>query len=277
MTRNNGMNPIDVQGKVVIITGSAQGLGAATAKLCSLGGAKLVLADIGPADAVLEDIRSSGGEAIYAPLDVRSPEQWDSVVQAALEQFGRIDGLVNNAGVSHRVDLFDTTSEDWNKVMDINLSGTFYGIRAVGAAMEGLHGGSIVNISSSLGLIGHAAAAYSTSKWAVRGLTRSACGSLAEKNVRVNSVHPGMMRTPMAVAGSNAYLEANIGVTPLGRLGDSEEIAAVIAFLLSDFSTYVTGAEIAVDGGYAAFGGQMGVTKVMKDFEKARLSPEPVS
>lgn len=257
--------------KVVIITGAAQGLGATTANLCADAGAVVIVADLQSDTTVVDGIVARGGRASQVGLDVTSPQDWDDLVRQVSEEYGRIDGLANNAGVTHRVDLFATSTADWNKVLDINLSGPFYGIRAVGAAMDGSRGGAIVNVSSALGLVGHPAAAYSTSKWAIRGLTRAACGSLAPRNVRVNSVHPGVMKTPMATGGATAYLDANIALTPLARLADSVEVANVVAFLLSDLSSYVTGAEIAVDGGYSAFGGQVEAARIMNELETSRF------
>ncbi|GAA1872474.1 glucose 1-dehydrogenase [Paeniglutamicibacter psychrophenolicus] len=263
---------LELGGKTIMITGAAQGLGAQIAELCSEGGANVVLTDIGSTDEVVQRITAGGGRALGLKLDVTKPGDWDRAVERCLADFGGIDGLVNNAGVTHRVDIQDTTTADWESVMNINLNGPFYGIRAVGATMRRTPGGSIVNISSALGLVGHPAAAYSTSKWAIRGLTRAACGTFAADNIRVNSVHPGVMKTPMAVGGTNAYLDANIDLTPLGRLADSIEVARVVTFLLSEYASYVSGAEIAVDGGYSAFGGQNEAYRIMKEQEESRFA-----
>lgn len=260
-----------LDGRTVVVTGGAQGLGAAVAEMAADAGAAVVVADTRPVEARTDRITERGGRVLHLVHDVTVPDQWDVLVDQVLAEFGRLDGLVNNAGLSHRVSVLDTRPEDWAKVLDVNVGGTFHGIRAVGGAMSRRQGGSIVNISSATGLVGHPAAAYSTAKWAVRGLTRSACGTLAADNVRVNSVHPGLVRTPMAVSGTSAYVDANIALNPLGRMADSSEVAQVVIFLLSDLASYVTGAEIAVDGGYSAFGGQADVARVVTELEGSRL------
>ncbi|UUZ60290.1 SDR family NAD(P)-dependent oxidoreductase [Nocardioides sp. B-3] len=257
----------------MIVTGGARGLGAAIAVLAADAGATVFIGDVLDATPVVERIRQGGGHATYVSHDVSDPAQWDGLVRQVIESAGQIDGLVNNAGVNHRVDLMNTSPSDWRRVMDINLGGAFYGLRAVGAAMDPDRGGSIVNMSSALGLVGSPAAAYSSAKWALRGLTGSACGTLAPKNIRVNSVHPGLIRTPMATGGTSAYVQANVALTPLGRMGEATDVANVVVFLLSSLSCYVSGAEIAVDGGYAAFGGQMEAARIVRDLETGSTGP----
>lgn len=268
---NQTIPQLRLDGKVIMITGAAQGLGAVTARLCGALGAKVVIADIQDGQSVVDEIAASGGTATSVELDITKPEAWDNAVASVLADHGTIDGLVNNAGITHRVSLLDTTARDWNRVLDINLNGSFYGLQAVGRAMDGSRGGAVVNVSSALGLLGHAATAYSTSKWAVRGLTKSAAGLLAEKNIRVNSVHPGVMQTPMATGGTNEYLDINVKLTPLGRIAQPEEVANVVLFLLSDLATYVSGAEIAVDGAFSAYGGQLEAGQLMLKLENSRL------
>ncbi|MCH7737672.1 MAG: SDR family NAD(P)-dependent oxidoreductase, partial [Chloroflexi bacterium] len=192
-----------VAGKVALISGGARGIGAATAKLLAREGAAVVIADIlvdeGKATEAL--IAESGGRALFVDLDVTSEESWQSAVQAAVSTFGKLDILVNNAGVSHRAGVEETSSEAWDKVMDVNVKGVFLGTKAAIPEMRKAGGGSIINISSIYGLVGSAtSSAYHASKGAVRIFNKTTAIQYASENIRANSVHPGFIDTPMTRA-----------------------------------------------------------------------------
>ncbi|OPC82974.1 3-alpha-hydroxysteroid dehydrogenase [Embleya scabrispora] len=235
--------------KVVIVTGGARGLGAAAAKQIVDGGGRVVLTDL--LDEGAETAAALGAHARFHRHDVTSQEQWKAVVDFTVAEFGRVDGLVNNAGVSTGA-MFDTeTLEHFEFVIKVNLTGVWLGMQAVIPHLKANGGGSIVNISSAAGLMGLAmTGSYGASKWAVRGMSKVAAVELGPARIRVNSVHPGMVYTPMtSVVGIQAG-EGNYPNTPMGRVGEPSEIGAAVAFLLSDAASYVTGAELAVDGGW---------------------------
>ena len=246
-----------VAGKVALISGGAGGIGSATAKLLAKEGAAVVIGDL------LEDegraaeamIAESGGQALFVRLDVTSEESWRNAVQAAVSSFGKLDFLVNNAGVSHRAGVEETTSEAWDKVMDVNVKGVFLGTQAAIPEMRKAGGGSIINISSIYGLVGSGgSAAYHASKGAVRIFNKSTAIQYASENIRANSVHPGFIDTPMTRAhhdNPNIH-EERVAKTPIGRMGQPEDIAAGILYLASDESSFVTGAELVIDGGMTA-------------------------
>ena len=246
-----------VAGKVALISGGAGGIGAATAKLLAKEGAAVVIGDL------LEDegraaeamIAESGGKALFVHLDVTSEESWRNAVQAAVASFGKLDILVNNAGVSQRGGVEETTSEAWDKVMDVNVKGVFLGVQAAIPEMRKAGGGSIINISSIYGLVGSGgSAAYHASKGAVRIFNKSIAIQYASENIRSNSVHPGFIDTPMTRAhhdNPNIH-EERVAKTPIGRMGRPEDIAAGILYLASDESSFVTGAELVIDGGMTA-------------------------
>ena len=250
-----------LEGKVALISGGARGMGAAEARLFSSEGAKVVIAD------VLEDegrrtealINESGGDAIFVRLDVTRQSEWDAAVTRAVQQFGRLDIVVNNAGVAFRNSIEDTSVEDWDRVMDINAKGVFFGTKTAIAQMKAQgDGGSIINISSISGNIGqdNVSAVYNASKGAVRIFTKSAAIQHAADGIRVNTIHPGPIETPMTAEGrANAERIGEFTVaanTPMGRYGKPEEVAYGALFLAADESSYVTGAEIVIDGGYTA-------------------------
>lgn len=223
-------------------------MGAADARLFVAEGAKVVIADILDDDGpMLAD--KLGESARYVHLDVRDAQAWESAIDQTLEAFGALHILVNNAGVFSFDSLEEATEEDFDRVMAINLKGVFLGMKAAVKPMKKAQGGSIINISSVAGLRGGAAAiSYSTSKWAVRGLTKCAALELAQYGIRVNSVHPGLIDSPM--------LQGNIDdkrwekpQLPINRVGTVEEIALMVLFLASDESSYSTGSEFLVDGG----------------------------
>ena len=231
-------------GKVALISGGARGMGAAHARLLVAEGAKVVIGDIldDEGAAVANEL---GDAARYVHLDVTSPEQWKAAVSTATEEFGLLNVLVNNAGIVALGPLKSFDLEKWQNVIDVNLKGTFLGMRAAVEPMIAAGGGSIINISSIEGLRGAPFVhPYVASKWAVRGLTKSAALELAPHNIRVNSVHPGFIRTPMT-----AHLPEDMVIIPLGRAADPHEVATFVVFLASDEAGYATGSEFVVDGG----------------------------
>ena len=240
--------------KVAIVTGAASGMGAATAKLFAEDGAKVVLTDILDAEgaALAAEI---GGDARFQTLDVTSEAGWDALVAETISAFGRIDILINNAGVSgsHPEKLNTAT---WDEQMNVNAPGVFLGMRAVIPKMQEAGGGSIVNISSISGLTGQQFVhmGYNAAKGAVRMATKAAAVQFARDNIRVNSVHPGLMpamRTSMMSADPEVRAKMTNAV-PMGRVGRVEEVAHANLFLASDDASYITGIEVPVDGGYVA-------------------------
>ncbi|GIG66584.1 glucose 1-dehydrogenase [Phytomonospora endophytica] len=244
------MTSFSLDGKTVVVTGGARGLGAAFATAIVEGGGSVVIAD------VLDDEGGAlagllGDAAVFAHLDVTDEAQWASAVATATDTFGGLHGLVNNAGISTGQFIEKEPLDHFERVLRINLTGVFIGMKAAIAPMRAAGGGSIVNISSAAGLMGLAlTAGYGASKWGVRGLTKVAAVELGTDRIRVNSVHPGMTYTPMTSATGIQTGEGNYPNTPMGRVGLPEELAGAVVYLLSDAASYVTGAELAVDGGW---------------------------
>ena len=230
---------------VVIVTGAASGIGAATAALLRRDGATVIAADV-----------AAGAEH---QLDVADPASWARLV-APLE---RVDGLVNAAGVTHRARLGAVEPDDFERVMAVNAAGPLHGIQAVMPLMPA--GGSIVNVVSLAALTGHYTLAYTASKWALRGISRTASMELGPRGIRVNAVFPGYIETPMTASAPAAFLDASLDAAPLGRAGRPEEVAEVCRFLLSDAASYLTGAEISVDGGVAAHAGAKALSDALRD------------
>ena len=244
-----------LQGKTALITGAARGQGAAEARLFAAHGARVVLADV--LDAEGQATASAiGAAARYVRLDVRDEAGWKAVVEGIVAREGALDVLVNNAGIFPAGSLLTTTLADYERVVAINQTGVFLGMQAAARAMITRRSGSIVNISSVAGLAGAPNfIGYGTTKWALRGLTRSAAKELAPHGVRVNSVHPGIIDTPMLAtfdAVSPGVREQVKSRIPLGRLATADEVAQVVLFLASDAASYVTGSEYGVDGAWAA-------------------------
>lgn len=236
-----------LDGKVAIITGAARGQGAAEARLFAAEGARVVVADVldDEGKAVAAEI---GDAAVYTHLDVTDEGQWADAVALAERTFGPVTVLVNNAGILLFQAVHKTELDDFDRVLRVNVHGVFLGMKAVTPSMEKAGGGSIVNISSTAGLQGLPyLAAYVASKWAVRGLTKSAAIDLGHKGIRVNSVHPGGIDTPM-VAGTSADAPFYKRL-PVARMGSADESARAVLFLASDEASYIAGAELAVDGG----------------------------
>ena len=246
-----------LEGKVAFISGGARGMGAAEAKMFAREGAKVVIGDL------LEDegkkteaeINETGGEAILR-LDVTSESDWEHAIEATVERFGKLDVLVNNAGIVVMAEPDEATVADWDRQMDINAKGVFLGTKAAIPEMRRAGGGSIINISSTSGIIGqdYIHPGYNASKGAVRLLTKSTAVQYAKEGIRVNSVHPGGTITAMTEARRSdpeAY-PLVLSRIPLGRYAEPEEIAYGVLFLASDESSYVTGSELVIDGGYTA-------------------------
>ena len=241
-------------GKVAIITGGARGMGAATCRLFVQEGAKVAVADM--LDVEGRALAAELGDAArFYHHDVTSEESWAGLMEQAQQDLGAIDVLVNNAGVLMFRTLLDTSLADYERVLKVNLVGEFLGIKAVAPGMIERGRGSIINLSSVDGMKGaNGLAAYASSKWGVRGLTKVAAMELGHRGVRVNSVHPGGVDTAMGNPGQRAREEVNQGFAniALQRVGDPAEVAAATLFLASDESSYMAGAEIAVDGGMTA-------------------------
>lgn len=250
-----------LSGKVALVTGAASGIGAAAARRLAQDGAAVLLTDRDLAgEEVAAAITAQGGTAAFRLHDVTSHPDWAAAVEHAVQEFGRLDILVNNAGISGgRHELMDHSLEAWRQILSVNLDGVFLGLRHAGPRIAAVGGGSVINISSILGKVGMGgAAAYCASKGGVTLLTKAAALEWAPLNIRVNSVHPGFIDTPLV---SNALAERDDGnemrvalmnAHPVGRFGLPREIGDAIAFLASDDASFITGAELVVDGGYTA-------------------------
>ena len=247
-----------LEGKVAIITGGARGQGATEARMFAREGARVVIGDIRDelGMQVEAEIRELGGEAVYLHLDVTSDDDWQRAIETAEQQFGKVDVLVNNAAIVLRKDIEETTGEDWDNIMEINAKGVFLGTRAVIPAMRRAGGGSIINISSISGLVSIGPPAYIATKGAVRLFTKSTAIQYASENIRANSIHPGSVDTDMRREGMGSQTEeeiqARVDNIPLGRVGTTEDISYGALFLASDESSFMTGSELVIDGGYTA-------------------------
>ena len=246
-----------LEGKVALITGAARGQGAAEARLFAQEGAKVIVADVSDPEgiAVAAEIAEAGGDAIYVHLDVTDESEWEAAVQSAITSFGKLDILVNNAGIWRRGHVLETSSEQWDDIMDVNAKGVFLGTKAAIPEMRKAGGGSIVNISSTAGLVGSkTSSAYSASKGAVRIFSKSTAIQYASEGIRANSIHPGPIDTDMGdqVWPDPTSREASISRTALSRIGTAQDIAYGALYLASDESSFVTGSELVIDGGVTA-------------------------
>ncbi|OWR31894.1 3-beta hydroxysteroid dehydrogenase [Saccharibacillus sp. O23] len=242
-----------LQGKTALITGGASGIGLASGIRFAQEGANVVLTDISDAhkNEALSQIEAAGGKAIFLRHDVTLEEDWQRVFREAEEAFGQVDVVLNNAGIGLRGNVEETSYDDWKKVIDVNLNGVFLGTK-YGVIHLKKSGGSIINVSSIEGLIGDPGiAAYNASKGGVRILTKSAALHAAQYKIRVNSIHPGYIKTPMIGSDPEAmkYLTS---LHPIGHLGEPEDVANMALFLASEESKFSTGSEFVVDGGYTA-------------------------
>ena len=245
-----------LKGKVALISGGARGMGAVEAKLFALEGAKIIIGDILESEGLRTEaeINANGGECIFVRLDVTTEADWQSAMRFAMTRFGRLDVLVNNAGISVSGIIEDLSEGDWDRVMDINVKGVFLGTKHAIPAMRATGGGSIVNISSGAGIAPQPGTSgdYADSKGAVRIFSKATAIQYAPENIRCNSVHPGPVETDMQALTSSDDRAAMIGRVPLGRVGTSEEIAYGVLYLASDEASFVTGSELVIDGGRTA-------------------------
>ena len=248
-----------LDGKVAFISGGARGMGAAEAKLFASEGAAVVFGDVLEKEGqrTEAEIIDSGGKGIFIHLDVASEKSWEKAMSTTIDKFGKLNILVNNAGVSGRALIEDTSVEEWDRIMDVNAKGTFLGTKAALPELKKADGASIINISSQLGIVGSdlgVSAAYQASKGAVRLLTKATALEYASEGIRCNSVHPAPVNTELtAVSRENpevfAKTKSNI---PMGRFAEPMEIAKAVLYLASDESSFMTGSELVVDGGWTA-------------------------
>jgi NAD(P)-dependent dehydrogenase (short-subunit alcohol dehydrogenase family) len=247
-----------LDGKVALISGGARGQGETEARLFVREGAKVVFGDLLDAEGqkVEAEIRAGGGDASYVHLDVTSERDWRAAVEAAVRQYGKLNVLVNNAGIIIRKSIEETSVEEWDRTQAINVRGVFLGTKFAIPAMREAGGGSIVNISSIAGLVGstYGAASYIASKGAVRLFTKATAIQHAKDHIRCNSIHPGPIETLMIqeTLEDHAFLQERLRRIPLGRIGRAEDVAYGVLYLASDESSYVTGSELVIDGGATA-------------------------
>ena len=247
-----------LDGKVVLISGGARGQGALEAELFVAEGAKVVFGDVldDEGQSVERRIAESGGEAVYVHLDVTSDGDWEDAVATAEGRFGRLDVLVNNAGIANDEKIEDTSEELWERIMRVNVKGVFLGTRTALPALRRAGGGSIINVSSIAGILGRplTGGAYSASKGAVRTFTKTTAIQHATENIRCNSIHPGPVDTPMLanISDNPEVLRQRTDEVPLGRLGVSRDIAYGALYLASDEAAWITGIELIIDGGITA-------------------------
>lgn len=239
-------------GKVALISGAAQGMGASHARALAAAGAHVMIGDLQeePGSALAEEINAAEGRTAAActPLDVTDLEAWTAAVGQTVQQFGKLDVLVNNAGIYTPGTVEEASVEDWTRTLDIDLTGTFLGMKAAVPELRKQQSSSIINVSSIAGLVGFKnRAAYSAAKWGVQGLTKTSALDFGKDGIRVNSIHPGSVETPLT-----AGLKRGFGQVPAGRAAQVEEISSLVLYLASDESRFVSGASIAIDGGETA-------------------------
>jgi NAD(P)-dependent dehydrogenase (short-subunit alcohol dehydrogenase family) len=244
--------------KVALITGGARGMGASESLLFAKEDARVAVADIRDqeGEAIVTQIKKSGGDAFYLHLDISDEAAWEKAIAETVRRYGKLDILVNNAGITAHHGVVDTTSEEWDRVLAVNAKGVFLGCKHAIPVMQKNGGGSIINISSQMGIVGSdtGSPAYNASKGAVTIFTKSAALRHARDGIRINSVHPGPIDTPMLKEGyaDPKLRDRVLTLTPMGRRGLPEEVAQGVLFLASDEASYITGASLVIDGGYTA-------------------------
>lgn len=245
--------------RTFVVTGAASGIGAATAAALASVGARVIAADL-----AWGDLEPASDGVEYVALDVSDARGWAELAErlGARRPARRIDGLVNAAGITRRARLHDVTPDDFQQAFAVNAAGPALGIQALAPLMA--DGASIVNVGSAAGAMAHYGIAYGASKWALRGITKTAAMELGPRGIRVNLVSPGFIETPMTASAPGAFREVNLAATPLGRTGVAAEVAAVIVHLLSTDASYVTGTEIAVDGGLTGHGGGLPIARAVE-------------
>lgn len=239
--------------KIALVTGGGRGIGAAICRKLAEHGASIVVNDIAENEetkAFLEELKGYGGDAIFIAADVSKPDDAKRLIEGAIEKMGKLDILINNAGITRDNLILRMTEEQWDQVIAVNLKGTFNCVQAAARPMIRQRGGAIVNLSSVVGIVGNAGQAnYSASKAGVIGITKSAARELASKGVRVNAVAPGFIDTPMTQALPEEYSNKLKEMIPMAKFGTPEDVANVVVFLASDDAAYVTGEVIKIDGG----------------------------